>query len=103
MQFLTWLIRIVLFVVLVGFAASNRQPTELKFFSSELIWHAPLVLHLLAFFIGGVVVGLLAAMPGMFRQRREIARLRRDVDALRQPASPLPTPIEIAAAHLPIH
>lgn len=103
MRLLTWLVRIVLFIVLVGFAASNRQTTELRFIAPELTWHLPLVVYLLAFFVGGAVVGLLAALPGMFRQRREIARLRRDLDLLRRPPPTVPTPTEIAAVHLPIH
>ena len=76
MRLLTWAIRIALFVVLLAFAAKNTEPVALRFYF-DLAWQAPLVAVLLAFFAGGVALGLLAMLGTWISQRREIARLRR--------------------------
>lgn len=94
MRLLSWLVRIVLFVVLLGFAMSNTEHAVLNFFGTDLQWRAPLVLFLLVFFAAGALIGVLSAVPPMLRQRREIARLRREVrDALaREPSAEPVTP-----------
>jgi len=76
MRILTWAIRIALFVVLAAFAAKNTDPVALRFYF-DLVWQAPLVAVLLAFFAAGVALGLLAMLGTCLAQRREIARLRR--------------------------
>ena len=76
MRFLTWAIRLALFVVLLAFAARNTEPVTLRFYF-DLAWQAPLVALLLAFFAAGAVLGLAAAMGTFLSQRREIARLKR--------------------------
>ena len=76
MRILTWAIRLVLFVVLLAFAARNTEPVTLRFYF-DLAWQAPLVALLLAFFAAGAVLGLVAMCGTYLAQRREIARLRR--------------------------
>ena len=76
MRVFTWAILIALFVVLLAFAAKNTDPVTLRFYF-DLDWQAPLVALLLAFFVGGVVLGLLAMLGTWYAQRREIARLQR--------------------------
>ena len=76
MRFLTWAIRLALFVVLLAFAARNTEPVTLRFYF-DLAWQAPLVAVLLAFFVVGAALGLAAALGTFLSQRREIARLRR--------------------------
>ena len=76
MRVLAWAIRIVLFVALLAFAAKNTQPVALRFYF-DLVWQAPLVALLLAFFAAGVAFGLAAMLGTWFSQRREISRLRR--------------------------
>ena len=88
MRFVSWLFNFVLFLVALGFALSNTAPTELHFIVGDLTWRAPLVIFLLVFFAAGVLVGLLAAVPALFRHRREIARLNRE---LRHATRPEPT------------
>jgi uncharacterized integral membrane protein len=93
MRFLTWLFNLLLFVAALGFALSNTDNVELRFLVGQLSWHAPLVVFLLVFLIAGVVLGLLAAVPSLFRQRREIARLTkalRHAGAAQEPAPSLP-------------
>lgn len=84
MRFITWLFNLALFVAALGFALSNTDNVELRFLVGQLSWQAPLVVFLLIFLIAGVVLGLLAAVPSLFRQRREIARLTK---ALRHASS----------------
>jgi uncharacterized integral membrane protein len=76
MTALTWAIRLIIFVALLVFATQNTDPVSLHFFTGQ-IWQAPLVLVLLAFFVGGVILGALSLLGVIFRQRREIARLKR--------------------------
>jgi len=47
MRFLTWAIRLALFVVLLAFAAKNTESVTLRFYF-DLAWQAPLVALLLA-------------------------------------------------------
>jgi uncharacterized integral membrane protein len=83
MKFLGWLFRAAIFVAALGFALSNTRVTELRFFGFDDVWSAPLVVFLLVFFVAGIIVGLMAVAPTLYRQRREIARLgRRPVEAV---------------------
>jgi uncharacterized integral membrane protein len=76
MRILTWAIRVALFVVLAAFAAKNTDRVALRFYF-DLVWQAPLVAVLLAFFAAGAALGLLAMLGTCLAQRREIARLQR--------------------------
>ncbi|SDV51091.1 LapA family protein [Chitinasiproducens palmae] len=80
MKFVVWLLRIIIFIVLLVLALANTQPAELHVFA-DYVWHAPLILIALAFFVVGMVAGLLAAVPAVLRLRRESARLRRELRA----------------------
>ena len=87
MQPLVWILRFVIVVLLVWFAVKNGQEVELFGLPGQS-WKAPLVFVLLVTFVGGVVIGLLAWIPTVVRQRREIARLRKS--AAQVAAMPLP-------------
>jgi len=95
MRFLTWLFNLMLFVAALGFALSNTDIVELRFLVGQLSWHAPLVVFLLVFLIAGVVLGLLAAVPSLFRQRREIARLNRALRHATLAAETMPPPAAV--------
>ncbi|MGB8339371.1 MAG: LapA family protein [Burkholderiales bacterium] len=75
MQYLSWLIRLLLVFLLAGFAFQNADVVSLSYFGYS--WRAPLVLIILAFFIGGVVAGLLAISTTLYKQQREIGALKR--------------------------
>jgi uncharacterized integral membrane protein len=77
MRILGWIIRIVVFLGFLLFAMSNTEVVALRLWGANLAWSAPLVLFLLAFFAAGASLGLLALVPTLVRQRREINRLRR--------------------------
>ena len=78
MRYLNWILRAVLFTVLFGFAVKNDQPVTLRYFFGYE-WPSSLVIVLLVFFTIGATVGVLAMLPNVLQQRREIARLKRDI------------------------
>jgi lipopolysaccharide assembly protein A len=77
MRVLAWILRIVLFLALFLFALKNTDTVSLRLYFDQ-VWQAPLVLVLLVFFAAGAVLGVLATLATVFRQRREIARLLRE-------------------------
>jgi lipopolysaccharide assembly protein A len=78
MRYLNWVLRAVLFIVLLGFAVKNDQPVTLRYFFGYE-WQSSLVVVLLIFFAAGATVGVLAMLANVLQQRREIARLKRDI------------------------
>jgi uncharacterized integral membrane protein len=95
MRIVTWTVRLVLFILLLAFAAMNTEPVTLRFYF-DLAWQAPLVALLLAFFVAGALFGVAAALAALLRQRRELQRLRREAarsagaDAGAAPTPPAP-------------
>jgi uncharacterized integral membrane protein len=87
MRIITWALRLIVFVLLVAFAAKNVEPVTLRFYF-DLALQTPLVVALFGFFAVGVLFGILALLGAVFRQRREISRLRRQV----APPPPEPPP-----------
>ncbi len=79
MRYLNWLLRAILFLILFGFAVKNDQPVVLRYFFGHE-WQASLVLILLLFFAVGTGVGALSVLGNIFRQRREIAMLKRELE-----------------------
>ena len=84
MRVLTWAIRLIVFVLLVAFAAKNADPVTLRFYF-DLAVQTPLVVVLFAFFLAGALFGMLALLGTLLRQRREIARLRKGADTTLPP------------------
>lgn len=78
MRYLVWPLRAALFLLLLGFAVKNDQPVVLRYFFGYE-WQASLVVILLIFFTAGVLIGVLGMLASMFRQRRELASLRRNL------------------------
>jgi len=78
MRYLNWVLRAVLFVVLLGFAVKNDQSVTLRYFFGYE-WQSSLVIVLLIFFAAGAAIGVLAMLGNVLQQRREIARLKRDI------------------------
>lgn len=78
MRYLIWLLRVALFLMLLGFAVKNDQPVVLRYFFGYE-WQASLVVVLLLFFALGVGTGILAVLGNVFRQRREISVLKREL------------------------
>ena len=78
MRYFNWVFRTVLFVVLLGFAVKNDQPVTLRYFFGYE-WQSSLVIVLLTFFAVGAIVGVLAMLPNVLQQHREVVRLKRDI------------------------
>jgi uncharacterized integral membrane protein len=83
MKFIVWLIRVLVFVLLLVLALSNTQPATLNFLAGY-VWSAPLILIGLAFFVIGLLAGLVSAMPAVVRLRMENGRLRRELRVARE-------------------
>ena len=84
MTALTWALRLLIFAFLVVFAAQNTDLVNLHLLPGS-VWQTPLVIALLVFFVGGALFGVLSLLGVVFRQRREISRLKRA--AARSPSS----------------
>ncbi len=78
MRIITWIIRLAIFLVLFGFAIKNDQLVTVNFYV-ETQWLVPLVVVILIAFAIGGLIGFFASLGTRLRQRREIARLRRDL------------------------
>src|SRR4051794_11006796 len=71
----------ILFIVFFGFALKNTQEVALRFFFDYEL-RAPLVLLLLAFFIGGTILGILAMIPTVFRHRRDLSKHKKTIASM---------------------
>ena len=78
MRYFNWVLRAALFIVLLGFAVKNDQPVTLRYFFGYE-WQSSMVIVLLIFFAAGATIGVLAMLAEVLQQRREIARLKRDI------------------------
>jgi uncharacterized integral membrane protein len=76
MRIVTWALRLIVFVLLLAFAAKNLEPVTLRFYF-DLALEAPLIVLLFAFFAAGALFGVAALTATLLRQRRELAELRR--------------------------
>ncbi len=90
MTALTWLARLIVFALFVVFALQNTDPVSLRLLPGQQ-WQAPLVITLLVFFVGGAILGALSLLGLVFRQRREISRLKQPADRPAAAHSDLPT------------
>ncbi|WP_417276548.1 LapA family protein [Castellaniella sp.] len=79
MRYLVWLLRLVIFVIVLLFALKNTAPVDVGFFADHFIQQVPLIVVMLVAFVLGVAFGLLVAFSAVLRRRREINRLRRDL------------------------
>lgn len=92
MRYLTWAVRLVVFLFLLAFAVKNTEPVTLRFYF-ELAWQAPLIVLLLAFFAAGAAFGLAAVLTTLFVQRRENLELRRELQEHREKAAATAEPV----------
>lgn len=78
MRLLLWLLRVLVFFLLLGFALKNDAIVTLRFFF-ETEWRLPLIAVILFAFVAGGLLGVTAAVLTLRNQRREIRRLRENV------------------------
>jgi uncharacterized integral membrane protein len=93
---LTTLVWLVVFVFLLLLAIKNAQPVTVRFYFG-LEWATPLILLLLLVFATGAVLGMIACLPPIVRQRRDIAGLRKEMELReveqKRAESPPPPPL----------
>lgn len=78
MRYLSWVLRIVLFLLLLGFAIKNSELVTLRYYLGYE-WQAPLVLIIFLFLLIGVVIGGAANLGFVFKQKREILGLKKEL------------------------
>jgi uncharacterized integral membrane protein len=76
-RYLSWALRLLLFIMLFGFALKNSDPVSVRFYLGAR-WDAPLALVALVFFGLGAAAGVTACFTYIYRQRREILQLRKE-------------------------
>lgn len=76
MRYLVWGLRVILFLLLLGFAIKNTAHIDVHYYLGQK-WSAPLVLVLLIAFALGAVIGVLASLGHVLKQRRNIEALER--------------------------
>ena len=91
MTALTWALWFIIVSFLIVFAIQNTELVILRVMPGYF-WEAPLVVVLLAFFAAGAVLGVLSVLGIIYRQRREVVRLKREMVKVVEPAKPLSTP-----------
>jgi uncharacterized integral membrane protein len=103
MKIISKIVAVILFIVFFGFALKNTGEVTLKFFFGYE-FPGPLVLILLLFFISGVVLGVFAMLPTVFRHRRELSRHKKmlsgkekELSVMQSGASIQPQPDGIAS------
>ncbi|MFA5240942.1 MAG: LapA family protein [Sulfuricella sp.] len=83
MRYLSLISGIALFLLALGFAFKNSNSITMHYFLGYQ-WQAPLALILVTAFSLGAASGIAATLGLVFRQRREIQKLRREAKALSQ-------------------
>ena len=85
MRYLYTALKVILFILIMGFAIKNSQPAELHYYLG-LSWEAPLTLILLITFIIGMLAGIIACVGTMIRQRRQLVALKKELNVLSKSA-----------------
>lgn len=80
MRYLSWLFGLILFLLTLGFAVKNSDAVVVHYYLGYQ-WNASLVLVILVFFSTGVAVGVAASLGFIFKQRRELFYLKREMRA----------------------
>ena len=79
MRLIFRLVALALFIVFFDFALKNTDEVVLHFFWGSQA-RSPMILLLLAFFVVGVVLGVLAMTGTVLRYRSELVRLRKEAE-----------------------
>lgn len=84
MRYLVWVLRLLVFVIVLLFALKNTEPVKVSFFADYFINDVPLIVVMLVTFLLGLLLGLLAMVLHLMRKGRDIAKLKRDVARLEE-------------------
>lgn len=105
MGYVVWVLRLLVFVLVLLFALNNTGPVDVTFYADYVLREVPLIVVMLATFIIGAIFALLLILPAALRRRREAARLRRELEKMQHQAERVltatqPTPAPEAVAPL---
>jgi len=78
LRFVAPVVGLALFLAALGFAVKNSEPVTLQYYLG-VDWQAPLVVVLFVVFAIGVVAGVAASFSYLYRQRRELLSLKREL------------------------
>ena len=92
MRYLVWALRLLVFLAVLMFALKNTDPVTVRFYAEHLVSEVPLIVVMLTCFVVGTVFGLLLTVPANMRRRRELLRVRRELERLRADNGLTPTP-----------
>jgi uncharacterized integral membrane protein len=101
MRAIIWFIRLLLFFLLFGFAIKNDHLVTLNFFFGNQ-WQLPLVFVILVSFAAGALMGVTATLASLVRQRREISRLRRQLELAERSKASTEVVVSGAQAQTPV-
>ena len=88
MRYLVWALRLVVFVAVLLFAIKNTDPVGVTFYGAWVIERVPLIVVMLSTFVLGTVFGLLLTVPGSLRRRREVIRLKKELERIQAAVNP---------------
>lgn len=86
MRYIVWVLRLLVFVVVLLFALKNTEPVQVNLFADYVLQDIPLIVVMLTTFILGLLLGLLIMVLNVMKRRREVGRLRREIDRLQEKA-----------------
>jgi lipopolysaccharide assembly protein A len=78
MKSLIWLLRGLVFLLLLAFVMKNAEPVILRMYGTDG-WEVPLAVAVLVAFVVGMAIGIVFCLPAQFRLRREILGLRKEI------------------------
>jgi putative membrane protein len=88
MRYIVWALRLIVFLAVLLFALKNTDPVGVTFYGDWVIQGVPLIVVMLTTFILGAAFGLLLTVPASLRRRREVARLRKELERIQKAVNP---------------
>ena len=105
MRYIVWALRLIIFLAVLLFALKNTDPVGVTFYGDWAIQGVPLIVVMLSTFILGAAFGLLLTVPASLRRRREVARLRKELERIQAAVNPdvgAQTPAELLMPMSPL-
>jgi uncharacterized integral membrane protein len=88
MRYLVWALRLLIFVAVLMFALKNTDPVGVTFYGTWALQSVPLIVVMLSTFVLGTLFGLLLTVPGSIRRRREVMRLKKELERIQAAVHP---------------
>ena len=105
MRYIVWALRLIVFLAVLLCALKNTDPVGVTFYGDWAIQGVPLIVVMLSTFILGAAFGLLLTVPASLRRRREVARLRKELERIQAAVNPdvgAQTPAELLMPMSPL-